>query len=201
MSTRYGICLALLCVCGLIACTDEDKEVFGDVGVVRILLVDTAVRNQYQLLLDEKVDITSADLPASGAQWKVTGATVTVGDHQVDTLFGNEACVFTILAPDVLPFISGPCTNGFVVNAAEPVFSLSIEVTIAGAQLLRASPADRPGCLPDEPDPENPDESDGDCDNDGIRMAARRSPRGPRRGTDAPQHRQLRGRAHHGFNG
>lgn len=155
MSTRHGIFLALLLV-GLAACTEQDDKVLGEVGTVRVLLVDTALARQADLLADPEVDITSPDLPAYAARWTVEDAVVTIGDRAIDVEFGGE-CVFW--DTEGLPFALGSCESGFAADASS-IEPLMAGFTLTEARLLRVPPADPPGCLPDAPDT--------DCDNDGT---------------------------------
>jgi hypothetical protein len=167
LSTTGRITAALVCCGLLVACTEEDENVLDDVGVVRLALVDAAARTQSALLHPPKgvvVDITDPNLPPVGAQWEVTALRVTVGDDPPLDLHDGGACIFTSHDFYVSPFATGPCADGFIVRSSDPV-SVRVEATISRAQLLRARPADPPGCI--DPPPTPPD-VDTDCDNDEV---------------------------------
>jgi hypothetical protein len=167
MSVGRRIWVVLACCVALFACSEDDENVLDDVGVVRVVFVDTALRSQLQVLdcdpvnggdrpcFDEKTDITDPGLPPIAAQWRTTSLIVTIGDRAPIALGGP--CVFTDSA-DRLPVATGPCQTGFVVDAVLPA-PIELEVTVNAAQLLRSRPADLPGCV----DPiGNPDDCDGD---------------------------------------
>jgi hypothetical protein len=124
------------------ACTGSDDELFEDIGVVRLLLVDPALEPQDARGSKETIQL---------AEWNVTVATTTSDDKTLDLAF-DQKCVVTDTAI-LAAAAEGPCSGGIVVESSEEIRQARLAL-VTTMRVARGEPLD---LLPD-----------GDRDNDGV---------------------------------
>ena len=124
------------------ACTETDDELFEEIAVARLLLVDPALEPQDAGGSDEAIQVT---------EWNVTKATAVSDEKTLDLAF-DQKCIATdtaILAPTA----EGLCSGGIVIESSSEIREARLAL-VTTMRVARGEPLD---LLPD-----------GDRDNDGV---------------------------------
>jgi hypothetical protein len=116
-----------------VACTVNDSELFTDVGVTRLVLVDPT-------LVPQSIDTTEETIQV--VEWDVREATLTGGIGTID-LLADEGCSVTDTA-DLPPNADGPCRGGIIVDPtvepSEMRLRLVAQMTVEREKPLLLSP-------------------------------------------------------------
>jgi len=131
---------ALVLVAG--ACTETDDELFEEIGVARLLLVDPALTPQAVDGSDEAIQF---------AEWNVTKATAASDGNTLELTF-DQKCIITDTA-SLAPASEGLCSGGIVIESSLEIREARLAL-VTTMRMARGEPLD---LLPD-----------GDRDNDGV---------------------------------
>lgn len=127
-----------LLLAGAVSCTETDEQLIEDVGVTRLLLLDSGIRPQQVEVPPE--GMSPDDERVQAVTWEVAEATLLLSGATIDLLQG-EACFFRTSTVTV-PVVSGACASGVVLESREEPYDVTLLLGIAEMVVRREALVD-----------------------------------------------------------
>lgn len=139
---------ALLLLCFVAGCTETDEQLVEEIGVTRLLLIDTGLLPQ---------SINNLTIRLQAIEWVLTEARLDIDGALIDLLAGDRECR-TVDTVEIDPYSPDLCAEGVVIESSEgqDPFELKLFLTFETVAGYRAI---TPNYL-DENDPTYRDDGD-----------------------------------------
>jgi hypothetical protein len=128
---RQRSCVALIGLLVAVAtgCTENDEQLFEEVGVTRLVVIDTGIGPQLVEPDRDRRQIT---------EWEADAARLEIADSLVDLFFG-EPCSFADTAA-TRALADGACSSGVVIESSEVEQEVGLVISITSLRVSRAEP-------------------------------------------------------------